>query len=1545
MNRMNESIRISAFTTIIALSFLIFLNSGASAASMWDDTFVPTILSDSDTSAVELGVKFQSSVDGYITGLRFYKSTANTGTHVGNLWTAGGTLLSSVIFTNETASGWQEMALPTPVPITAVTTYVASYHTTVGRYSADSAYFAASGFDNPPLRALADGENGGNGVYLYGAGGFPTQTWNAANYWVDVVFQESLEPDTTPPAVNSVAPADGSTSVAIGANVTVVFNEVMDDATIDAGTFELLDDLNQPVNAVVSYDSGTNAATLNPSAALAESAVYTAQVLGGTSGVTDLAGNPLASTYTWSFTTAAPSGDTTPPVVSSVSPTSDATNVGTGTAVTVTFDEAMESSTISGSTYELRNSSNQLVSATVAYNGTTNTATLTPSAALGNSSTYTARVIGGTGGVTDVAGNALASTYTWSFTTAAAGSSGANSLWGGAVIPAILADSDTSAVELGVKFQSTVGGYITALRFYKSATNTGTHVGNLWNTGGTLLASVTFTNETASGWQEMALPTPVAITANTTYVASYHTNVGRYSADSAYFTSAYDNPPLQAPSSGASGGNGVYRYSAASAFPNQTWNATNYWVDVVFQENLEPDTTPPTVTAVLPLDGTTDVATSTVVTATFSEEMDSATIGGGTFELRDAASAPVAAVISYDNGTNTATLTPSAPLATSVTYTASVLGGIGGVTDSAGNALAATSTWSFTTAAPSGDTTPPTVTAVLPLDGTTDVAASTVVTATFNEEMDSATIGGSTFELRDAASAPVAAVISYDNGTNTATLTPSAPLATSVTYTASVLGGIGGVTDSAGNALTTDYSWSFTTASSSGGDTTPPQVTAFTIPATATTLTVPITTFTASDNVGVTDYLVTETSTTPAPTAAGWSTTTPASYTFTTAGAKTLYAWAKDAAGNVSTSRSATVTITLPSAGPEPAGWYAGDMHVHRSCGGSPISVSAVQDNMDAEDLAVVSLLADMGNGEVQNPVTDLPLVNGQDASVSTPDRIVHWDAEWHWDATYTQFPNQALGGHVVALGLSSAEQIWEEYTYPILEWAHQRGGIAGFAHMQYLDDGIPQDLDCCTPIEYPVEVALGAADFISEDVTGNDSFIRAYYRLLNTGFRPGFAAGSDFPCGQDVGALLTYVQVADGQMTYRNWIDGIAQGRTVVSRNGHNEFLSLTVNGSSTPGDEINLTGGGTVSVAIQWTANQNLSGTVELVKNGVAVENVSRSVSPSSPASLNATVDFTSSGWLAARRMGANGHVVHTAAVFVIVDGAPVRASVADAEFYVQWMNELIQKTSPGGVWNSFFPTDLAAAQERYQAARGVFQQIAIEAGGGSQAPSVISVSPANGATNVGTGTAVTATFSEPMDPATIDDTTFVLRNPSNQVVSATVTYNGTANRATLTPTNPLADSTTYTVTVVGGSNGVTDATGTPMSADYSWSFTTAAAGSSGFRQPVGRHLHPDDPVRFGHQCGGAGRQVSEHCRRVHHGPALLQVGHQHRHAHGSPVECRRYAARQRDLHQRDRLRLAGDGPVHSRGHHGRHDLHRLLPRAGGALLGRLGLLHRRL
>jgi hypothetical protein len=623
-------------------------------------------------------------------------------------------------------------------------------------------------------------------------------------------------------------------------------------------------------------------------------------------------------------------------------------------------------------------------------------------------------------------------------------------------------------------------------------------------------------------------------------------------------------------------------------------------------------------------------------------------------------------------------------------------------------------------------------------------------------------------------------------------------------------------------------------ALSHAADTTQPAVTAFTLPATASTLTVPITRFIAADNVRVTGYMVKTSSSSPSPSDGGWIATAPTSHTFSSAGLKTLYAWVKDAAGNVSKRKSASVTITLSAAVPEPDGWYAGDMHVHRSCGGSPEAVSSIYSKMSVQNLAVISLLADMGNGEVQNPVTDLPRVTGEDdPNVSTPDRIVHWDAEWHWDATYGQYSHQALGGHIVALGLTAADQIWEEYTYPIFNWVHQQNGIAGFAHMQYLDGGIPQSLDCCTPIEYPVEVALGSADFISEDVYGSDSFIQAYYRLLNTGFRPGFAAGTDYPCGvSTLGSLLTYVRVADGQMTYRNWIEGIAAGRTVISRNGHNEFLDLHVNNSAAPGDEIRLTGGGSVQATIDWTSVQNLTGRIELVRNGEVVTGRMASVAAGTPASLTATVDFAGSGWLAARRMDNNGHVVHTAAVYITVDNAPVRASVADAEFYVQWMDNLLEKTSPGGEWSSYFLTSLEQAQERYRAAKAIYEQIALEAGGApdSTPPTVVEIAPASGATGVAVGTNVTVAFSEAMSPATITSRTVELRDASNALVPAAITYDSATMTAVLDPKSALATSTTYSATINGGNTGVTDAAGNPLVTTFRWSFITAdtAAGS---------------------------------------------------------------------------------------------------------------------
>src|SRR5438552_3394434 len=97
-----------------------------------------------------------------------------------------------------------------------------------------------------------------------------------------------------------------------------------------------------------------------------------------------------------------------------------------------------------------------------------------------------------------------------------------------------------------MKFQADTPGYVVGVRFYKSALNTGTHVAHLWTASGTLIASATFTNESAFGWQRVDFGTGVAIAANTTYVVSYSDPNGHFSVDRPYFSTAYDNSPLHA---------------------------------------------------------------------------------------------------------------------------------------------------------------------------------------------------------------------------------------------------------------------------------------------------------------------------------------------------------------------------------------------------------------------------------------------------------------------------------------------------------------------------------------------------------------------------------------------------------------------------------------------------------------------------------------------------------------------------------------------------------------------------------------------------------------------------------------------------------------------------------------------------------------------------------------------------------------------------------------------------------------------------------------
>ena len=207
-----SKIKFFRYVGAILLGLAVVLACSANVAAqqtIWPSTTMPATIDNGASGALELGVTFKSDVSGTIAGIRFYKSEANIGTHVGRLWSHTGTLLASVTFSGETASGWQQANFSSPVAITANTVYVASYGLTIGHFSADWNYFATAGFNNLPLHALQtpDGVYGSLGTY-------PMYTHQAANYWVDVVFR------STSAIVPSISSQPASKTVAVGQNTS-----------------------------------------------------------------------------------------------------------------------------------------------------------------------------------------------------------------------------------------------------------------------------------------------------------------------------------------------------------------------------------------------------------------------------------------------------------------------------------------------------------------------------------------------------------------------------------------------------------------------------------------------------------------------------------------------------------------------------------------------------------------------------------------------------------------------------------------------------------------------------------------------------------------------------------------------------------------------------------------------------------------------------------------------------------------------------------------------------------------------------------------------------------------------------------------------------------------------------------------------------------------------------------------------------------------------------------------------------------------------------
>ncbi len=587
------------------------------AQSVWPPSATPTVFAGADIP-VELGVKFRSDVAGFISGIRFYKNALNTGTHTGSLWTTSGTRLAQATFTGETGSGWQQVTFSSPVAIAANTTYIASYFAPVGFYAISLDFFGTGGVDNPPLHLLSDAVGAGNGVYTYGATStFPTSTYRTSYYWVDVVFSATPPPTTTttstvpvptttsttvPPTTTSTSttvPGATTTSTTVPVPTTTSTTTAVPTTTSTSTTTTIPGQASQ--TRTCGTAAGTNWATPNAACSNSDANAYssfnntTANVL-----VLSNFGFSIPATATVSGIgvrilgcgTGATAADRRIKSALTVDASAQCGTAQTGinqTQCTAFTDQTLGSATdtwgCGGLTPTVVNSANfgariwdndttaaelreQFVEVTVHYimPSTTTTTTALPTTTSTTSTTTTTLP--------------------------------EQSIWPPSATPTVFAGADVP-VELGVKFRSDVAGFISGIRFYKNAQNTGTHTGSLWTTSGTRLAQATFTSETGSGWQQVTFASPVAIAANTTYIASYFAPVGFYAISLDFFaTAGVDNAPLHLLSNAVAGGNGIYTYAATSTFPTSTYRSSYYWVDVLFSATALPTTTSTTSTTI-----------------------------------------------------------------------------------------------------------------------------------------------------------------------------------------------------------------------------------------------------------------------------------------------------------------------------------------------------------------------------------------------------------------------------------------------------------------------------------------------------------------------------------------------------------------------------------------------------------------------------------------------------------------------------------------------------------------------------------------------------------------------------------------------------------------------------------------------------------------------------------------------------------------------------------------------------------------------------------
>jgi hypothetical protein len=1154
--------------------------------------------------------------------------------------------------------------------------------------------------------------------------------------------------------------------------------------------------------------------------------------------------------------------DTTPPSISQVFPANGATGVSPDANVSVTFSEAINASTINTNTITLQDATGNAVPATVSYNPTNFTAILVPNSSLGYLQGYTVVVASGSTGVKDVAGNALTSTLTSSFTTT---TQAVYSIWSALAVPKAALYADANAYELGVKFTSDVGGYVTGIRFYKGGTaNGGTHIGNLWTASGVMIATATFTGETDSGWQEVGFTNPVAIAANTMYVASYYAPEGNYAVDVASdpgnLSAGVDNPPLHAVANSISG-NGVYVENSGDVFPTVSANGANFWVDVTFVQSLGVVTTPLTVSSVSPVNGAAGVGVGTVVTVTFSAAVASTSISASTITLQDAGGNVVGAAVSYDPATYTATLTPNALLYPNMVYTATVNGGVEGVADAAGNPLTHDFIWSFSTVNQltiwSDSTVPSTglfadihayelgvkftsevsgnVTGVRFYKGGTanggthignlwTTGGVNLASATFTNETDSGwqqvnfatpvSITANTIYIAsyyapeghyavDTASDPGNLLAGVDNP-------PLHAVANSI---------------SPDGVLAEDSGSVFPTVSANGlnfwvdvvfQDTTLPTVSSVSPTNGAsgvsmgTTVTVTFSEPMNAATVNATTITLQDGSGAGVGATVSYNAATFAAVLTPNSALAALSTYAvgvstgvKDVAGNaLGGAFSSSFTTGVPDTTP-PTVSSVSPVNGAAGVGVGTVVTVTFSEAMAPASISGSTIMLQDGGGHAVGATVSYDAASF--TATLTPSALLYANTN------YTATVKGGAGGVAdVAGNVLVSDFVWSFRTVLTI-WS---------------DSTVPYAPLFDDPNAYELGVKF------TSDVSGNVTGIRFY--------KGGTANG-----GTHIGNLWTTGGVNLASATFTNETDSGWQqvsfaapvpitANTIYIASYYAPEGNYAVDTASDPGNLL----AGVMNPPLHAVAN-SISG------NGVYVEN-SGSVFPTVSANgLNFWVDVefvdpTPPTVVSVDpTAGATGVSVGTAVTVTFsepMNAATVNGSTitlqdgsgagvaATVSYNAGSFAAVLTPNSPLATLSTYtVGVSTGVKDEAGNALAVAFSSVFTTQPPDLTPPTVSAVSPVNGATGVGVSTVVTVTFDKAMNVSTITTNTITLQDAQNNAVGATVSYNAATFTATLAPNALLHPNMVYTATVKGGTGGVADASGNLLVSDYVWSFTT--------------------------------------------------------------------------------------------------------------------------